>query len=714
MRLIRAEFRNFRLLRDLVLDFPTNEDRKLVVIRAENESGKTTILGALQWGLYGDSALPARRSEYRLHPLDWNGSRGERVPISVEIEFEIATMRNTRSHGSIESRHTFRLIRSTHDLVRDAKWSAGPTTVRLFEVRESGNVPIEHPESWLRSEIPEELREIFFTDGDRALSFIEADVSASTKQKRVLGAIESLLGLDVIEEALVRVKKTAAEVNRRVREIGPDQDLQLVVGEIGTLEETASELENEIGDASRQFSEFDERLANVENKIEDALSKGNRDDLNRHRARTQEAISSCDQEIKSAGKSHTGLFRDVSLSCEMVRSQIDYSLHQLDGLRDQGKIPNSTIPVLQDRLSAESCICGEMLQGQDEDIVRRREHIKSLIDRSRRADELQGVVTDLYYASGSLGILGGPSSPTWRTKYESLADRRDGLHKRRADLGAELRSIEAKIAQIPDSNIQDLREARTYYREQRDRFGNLKARHETDLKNVERRKGELERERDRLLRRRREGYRILNDLSVAQDVQNVLSSVYSRLTDEELDKVSTRMNDVFLEMIGADPTQGAIIRSAEISKNFEIVVFGSRGRQLNPDRDLNGASRRALTMAFILALARVSEVEAPNVIDTPLGMMSGYVKKKVLTTAVRESAQLILFLTRAEISGCESVLDDAAARVFTLTNPAHYPVMLVHKQEVKGVTVVRCECDHRSVCDVCERREVEVELAAGS
>ena len=714
MRLIRAEFRNFRLLRNLVLDLRTNEDRKLVVIRAENESGKTTILGALQWGLYGDSALPAGRSEYRLHPVDWDGSRAARVPISVEIEFEIATTRGTRRHGSIESRHVYRLIRSTHDLVRDAKWSAGPTTVLLFEVRESGSVRIEHPESWLRAETPEELREIFFTDGDRALSFIEADVSASTKQKRVRGAIESLLGLDVIEEARDRVKKTAAEVNRRVREIGPDQDLQSVVGEIGNLEESASDLEKDIRDASRQFAEFDERLANVENKIEDALSKGNREDLNRHRARTREAISLCDGQIKDAAKSHTGLFRDVSLSCELVRSQIDYSLSRLHGLRDQGKIPNSTIPVLEDRLSASNCICGEVLQGRDADVVRRRNHISALIDRSRTADELQEVITDLYYASGSLGIVGGTSSPTWRTKYENLADRRDGLDKRRADLGTELRSIEAKIAQIPDLNIQDLREARTYYREQRDRFGNLKTRHETDLRNVERRKAELERERDRLLKRRQEGHRILNDLSVAQDIQNVLSNVYRRLTEEELDKVSDRMNDVFLEMIGADPTQGAIIRSAEISKEFEIVVFGSKGRQLNPDRDLNGASRRALTMAFILALARVSEVEAPNVIDTPLGMMSGYVKKKVLTTAVRESTQLILFLTRAEISGCEAVLDDEAARVFTLTNPAHYPVMLVRKQDVEGVTVVRCECDHRGVCEVCERREIEPELAGGS
>ena len=58
MKLLRAEFQNFRMLRDLRLEFSTESDRSLTVIRAANESGKTTILHGLQWALYGDSALP--------------------------------------------------------------------------------------------------------------------------------------------------------------------------------------------------------------------------------------------------------------------------------------------------------------------------------------------------------------------------------------------------------------------------------------------------------------------------------------------------------------------------------------------------------------------------------------------------------------------------------------------------------------------------------
>jgi DNA sulfur modification protein DndD len=191
---------------------------------------------------------------------------------------------------------------------------------------------------------------------------------------------------------------------------------------------------------------------------------------------------------------------------------------------------------------------------------------------------------------------------------------------------------------------------------------------------------------------------------VAQDVIKVLETSYEKITNEELKKVSLLMNDIFLEMIGADPEQGAIIRRAEISREFDILVYGPNDRKLNPDRDLNGASRRALTLAFILALTKVSEVEAPNVIDTPLGMTSGYVKRAILRTAIRESAQLILFLTHDEIAGCEEIIDEAAGVIFTLTNPAHYPKMLVNDPGVHERKVLRCECDHRQVCNVCERR----------
>ena len=53
------------------------------------------------------------------------------------------------------------------------------------------------------------------------------------------------------------------------------------------------------------------------------------------------------------------------------------------------------------------------------------------------------------------------------------------------------------------------------------------------------------------------------------------------MAKEELAKVSKLMDKFFLEMIGADPEQGSIIRKAVISERFDILVYGSNVRPLN-------------------------------------------------------------------------------------------------------------------------------------
>jgi DNA sulfur modification protein DndD len=275
-------------------------------------------------------------------------------------------------------------------------------------------------------------------------------------------------------------------------------------------------------------------------------------------------------------------------------------------------------------------------------------------------------------------------------------------------------ALELRIDSLKDTDIQVLRQAKRDYQEQRDRFKSEQAVHETRQSGVRKDLESAKNERERLLKAQTKGNRILCDLDVITDIKAVLDAAYRRITSEELAEVSRLMNVIFLQMIGADPQQNAIIKKAEISSEFDILVVGPENRKLDPDRDLNGASRRALTLAFILALTKVSDVEAPNVIDTPLGMMSGYVKKSVLRTAIEHSSQLILFLTHSEIEGCEEILDEYAGVVTTLTNTTHYPRMLVNDPGVERETVLRCGCNHRTHCRVCERRDVDDDIAIAS
>lgn len=703
MKLLRASFENFRLLRNLDLEFSTDPKRKLTVIRAANETGKTTVLNALQWALYGDAALPNKGEDYRLHPIDWDATKAKRVPITASVEFEVSRFHKGNG-GLTETRRRYRIMRSAFEEVEGASSRRTPSTVRLFALTDIGANPLDNSDALINDELPPELREVFFTDGDRALSFIEADVAIATKRGRVQRAIRSLLGLSVLEDAIHHVRKAAGDVNRQAKKAGTGGELTSIATRLESIDNNMTSMEAELEDAKQQFSAFDEKVNEVDRRIAAALQKGDKEKLQKDLEAAKREMTKLDERIEAANKEHANLFRGEALAIDVLAPVLERALAKLEELHQQGKIPNTTIPVLRDRLEAKICICGESLVDDDAAGTHRRGHILKLIEQSEKADALQETITDLYFGSKSLGARGDDQASRWIAAFKQVVENRDGLQSLRDEAGRKYRSFELMLDSLPDTDIQGLRETRRDYLKQRDRFLGKQSACETQIFNLRRQREELTVQRDRLLREQKKGARILAELEVTQDICRVLEAAYERITNEELSKVSDLMNKTFLEMIGADPEQGAIIRRAEISRDFDIIVFGPNERTLNPDRDLNGASRRALTLAFILALTKVSEVEAPNVIDTPLGMMSGHVKRLVLRTAIRESSQIVLFLTHSEIAGCEELLDEAAGNVITLTNPAHYPKMLANDPKMFERRVLRCDCDHREVCSVCERR----------
>jgi len=702
MKLLRARIENFRLLKEVEFEFATSATRNLTVIRAANESGKTTLLTALQWGLFGDDALPERGKSFRLSPLD--ASSGERATptVSVEVDCEIPMRTGVR---------TYRLIRFVTETVQGGEWNRGSTNVNLFHLTPNGAQQVENAEAHIRPHLPKELREVFFTDGDRALSFIEG--ARGDQMKRVEGAIRSLLGLGVIEEALSHVRKVSSDINQKVRkESGSRIELEAATKKLAELQDEIPKLEEEYRLAKEERVNLEGLEQDADAKLSEALRKGNREELEKQRKAAIQSRQLAEKDSAQAARDHAALFKSELLGKHLLAGPFQKAKTILDGLHSQGKIPNQTIPVLEDRLNQPACICGESLDESDPDGQKRREHIQHLIEDSRNADEIQKKVTALFYSAQDL--LKPVEGRTWVDEYSDVFERRQRANTRRQEHGEAESEAEAKIAQLPDIDIQQLRTTRNQYREQAKDAQSREIRLSALLDAKQREVREAERDREKLLQQDEKGMKFVAELEVAKDLQDVMNNALETMKTRELAQVSERMNALFLDMIGADASQRSIITRAEITPEFRIVVFGRYEQPLDPSQDLNGASRRALTIAFILALTKVSEVEAPNVIDTPLGMTSGYVKTAILQLAAQQSSQLVLFLTHDEIKGCEDILDTYAGQVHTLTNPAHYPKILVNDPGVNDTQVLLCECDHRSHCEICERREtIEMDLSSG-
>lgn len=693
MKLLRASIKNFRLLKNIDIEFSNSIQQNITVIRAANESGKTTLLMALQWGLFGDEGLPDKGRQYRLSPIDISSDQGEQVEISVEIIYEIQQRTSSKK---------YRLRRYAEESIQHQTYQRSNAKVDLTMIKPTGEEPVDYPEARIKPYLPQELREIFFTDGDRALSFIEG--KRGDQMKRVQAAIKSLLGLNVVKDTLQHVKKVESQLNKSIKSEGNiTSDLEQISKEISDLEDQTPYLKDEFETIQQKRKNLQSYEQQEDNRLQEALAKGNKEELLKQKKEIENEWKEAENEANRALQAHANLFKSEVLGKELLQEKFQKAKKVLDYLYEQGQIPNQTIPVLEERLKQGYCICGESLEENTLEGKKRRTYIEKLIESSQNADITKRKISDLYYSTKNL--LQPINDQTWSSEYKKVFNDREKADKKIKNLGEKKRNIEAQIEKLPDVNITKLKEQRDQYKKQaQEEFKKEQEikfkinQYENDLK-------EKKKLRQQLLDQDEKGRKLLSELQIASDVKNILDNSIDKMETRELKKVSQEMNNLFLEMIGADQSQQAVITQAEITSEFQIIVYGQHENILDPSQDLNGASRRALTLAFILALTRVSDVQAPNVIDTPLGMMSGYVKRSVLYHAAQESSQLILFLTHSEINGCEDILDKKAGNIYTLTNVAHYPSILVNDPGIYDTRVLLCQCHHRTQCSICERKD---------
>ena len=710
MKLMRAAINNFRLLKGLTLDFSCNETKNLTVIRAANETGKTTCKSALLWGLFGNKALPGEGKRYPLFPSDMKEAL-RKVEVSVEIEFETDRVVPLGRGAHELQKKQYRLLRSCIEYPSNAEFVRRESeTVVLFEVKPEGTERVfdSDVQEIIESSIPEALKDVYFTDGDSAMSFIEAAATQGVKRKRVSSAIEALLGLDILKKTIGHLGKAANKFSERIDNTDYATKLETyndrITGfeeDIETWEEDRKKLENEI----RENSSI---LASTRKKREEVLKLGDKSKLVADIKKCEEDIKRDDQGSKRALENMSTLLNSNYLSAALISKPADRGLNILNTMKKKKQLPKVNIPILEELLDRDKCFCGADLSAETSEGQKAKSSIQLSIEDSRASDALQEAISSLFYAVRS-EQFDEICSKTWIEYYaltnQDLCEFRSALSSDRK----RLTKLKAERDAIDDTSLNELQEYESVLSSKlgsaQVRLGQL----ESLIKDAMQRKGEAEESRKKVEMRLNKTDSSANKLSLSRDIQNVFQRVVERLVKDELKKVSDEMNRIFMEMIGADPEANdlTLITKAELTEDYDILVFGPNGHRLNPDQDLNGASRRAITLAFILSLTKVSQVEAPNVIDTPLGMMAGFVKRSVLRRTVEEGSQVILFLTHDEIAGVENILDETAGKVYTLTNPAHYPRMLAYQPDSRDARIIRCECNQRMHCHVCERLNSE-------
>lgn len=686
MKILNARIEGFRLLSKIEIKFSTDNKRNITVVRAANESGKTTLLIALQWCLYGDEVLP---KGYSLRHMDLNSD--EHAKTRVEIEYEI------EGRAGIERYKIIRRIETTG-------YNQSSSDVNLYEVKDSGLKPLLSPNNHIKQHLPLELREVFFTDGDRALSFIEG--AKSEPQLKVKAAIEGMMGLSLLEKMIEHLKTVERSLRKKIEQKAENKDISILDEEIQKIKQQLFLSEEKLKSTQEKVVSLEEKKEKADQDLQEALSAGNRQDLLDLLKETKNQRQQLEERKKSNEIEHSKLLVSKLLAQHLMAKPLNKAKRILDDLHIKGIIPNQTIPILEDRLDQSKCICGESLDKSAPDGIDRRKHIESLIRKSKEEEELRHKLTDIYYFAQQ-DLFMKPKS--WKDSNSSLFKKRSEDGKFGEKLGEKEAEIEAKLAKIPDINLKRLREMKQTFEDQHKDEIIRKTELVTDVKTLGDKEKNKQKEFEVVAKKIEKIRKINTNLSVVSDIKNIVEKSLDQIKTVEVKSVSELMNNHFLSMIGAGKER-SLIQKSEITTDFKIVVYGRNGKRLDPSIDLNGASRRALTISFVLALSKISGVEGPNVIDTPLGMTSGYVRTEIVRTAADNSSQLILFLTHDEIEGCQDIFDERAIVAATMTNPAHYPSILKNDPRNSKAEVLQCYCDHRSVCELCDRYESSNQL----
>ena len=444
MRLTHAHISNFKLLRDVELDFSTDPDRPLTAIRAENGSGKTSLLHALRWAIWGQEAIPpAMRLTSSEIPI------GEPVNVQVRLEFE---------ESDIYSRETthYRLISTCQETPRENNtYHRSEVNRRLYKLTPEGDEQVLGVEGQLHATFPYNLSNIFFTNGDEVQNFISANTqSGRPRQERVHQAIRELLGLPRVEQAVSLLDSVTSRFKRAIVTAG-NSNLKTNHEKLERLNKTLEEQKTQLSDTEAKLQTIEEYIRQDEREYDQIKGIGDLDHIQSQIHSAESDLQVLDNRETALRNQMRRLLESEELSIHYLKDRLDPGREVLIQLTDLRVIPGISVGILQDRQELGLCICGEKLNPG----TPHYDHINELIEQQKRTESWQDRLSILNHEARRIAERttssqndGSSMENEIKILKEELVNCRDRQLKKEGDLEA----LRARRSRINEERVQIL------------------------------------------------------------------------------------------------------------------------------------------------------------------------------------------------------------------------------------------------------------------
>lgn len=614
-------------------------DKHVTIIQGTNEVGKTTIMNAITWCLYGEemfreSGLESLLNNNKANSLEIN----ETATVRVELDMTDNKGRNVKISRSLDF-----FKADNESIIKDSESS--------FKIllNEGGNdTVVSETATFISTHLPRKIREYFLFDGEQLGDYFSKD------NKEIKESVFKLSQLNLLKKVSKHIYAMKKEYAKKLDKLNPEiaKLLKEQTHKVELLDKYKIEFDNlttEVDELSAKYDRNEEKIRNMGENPEKLFA-----DKDKLENLLNESVSN----VKSMEQDYTK-FLISSFPMVFGFEILTGFKKQTKELEEKGYIPaRYKREFLEYLLDEGECICGtDLSEGS-------KAHNK-IVELCNQTDEITDLSENINQLLGKVnGLLNNNNLNSFENDLKNKLNRISVAEKRKRELDIEYNEVLEKIENIGIGNAQDLINNNKGILKTLTNKSKERGAKEEQIKilneDINRLSLEIEKEKEKAP--------IKEELEFAIDfcdkIRDTVENIYDGLEEDLHDELEQLTSEEFKNMHWKEEYSNVII-----DKNYNISLLKSDGTSKSPN-DLSAGGKLVLALSFMTALNSLSGFELPILIDTPFGRLDeeikenfgkylhNYTKDKQITFLVTGSENSVNFRKGIEeYIGKEYILD---------------------------------------------------------
>jgi len=641
--------KNYRQYQDEKIEFagPT-EGKNLTVIQGDNGSGKTNLVNAVTWCLYGNERhLTAKNKGLDIYNTlaPKNLKPGDKLQVCVEVQ-----LRENDGGKIIATRYLNYRLEPGGKVVKipdHRSKSDDQSTLEMMRKIGRDMKEVEDPEFIIQKLIPEQIEEYFLFDGERLDEYFKEKSGI-----RIAEAVFKISQIELLESTIEHLKAMKQDFVKDRNDLSPH--VEEIQGKIDALTKTLTELDDRRKKAEGQRDEAERLEMEARGRLSEAPVQ-NVGKLEDERTELEGEIVKAKAELEELKRERVE-YLVATAPMVFAIPCIKESMELIGQSEAAGRFPPEYEPGFVNKLlKNERCICGRDLKKGSTDY----EQVKSLLTKASALGGLtKRLVTNAGNLESSLQKVRELSEIVTKQngRIQNLDKRTETMEKRKSTIDSLISGCDSEKIRQFEAEVQEYLKKKTQLSEE---VGKLKLM----VRSTESRITEMEKERNKELRNQTKYRELVANLDFCEDALAVATGAKEKVMEDVRREIEQQTREHFLNMIWKEKTYANV----EIGDDYNVSVKHVSGCE--SIGTLSAGERQVLALSFVAALNNVSGFDAPLIIDTPLGRISSEPRTRIAKAlpSCFPNRQVILLMTDEEYTPMvRDALKDHVSKEFSI------------------------------------------------